>query len=114
MADKDEKAVGGAEKAAKDTALKVEQQDLEEDQEKGWEEDVKHRAEREAQGEEQWKEEEHPKRQAEKECHTQHEQLVKLAMTFFFLFFLWCGSNFGYSPEARGALYDTRSKCSWC
>ena len=94
--------------------MKAEQQDLEEDQEEGWEEEegVKRRAEREAQGEEQWKEEEHHKRQTEKERHAQQEQLVRPAMTFFFLFFLWCGSNFAYSPEARGALYDTRSKCS--
>ena len=112
MADKDEKAVGGAERAAKDTALKAEQQDLEQDQEKGWEEEVKRRAEREAQGEEQRKKEEHRKRQVEEEHRAEQEQLVKPAMTFFFLFFLWCGSNFAYSPEARGALYDTRSKCS--
>ena len=100
MADKDEKADGGVEKAPKDTVLKAKQQNLEGDQEEGWEEDVKRRSEREAQGEEQWKEEEHHKRQAEKAHHAQQGQLVKLAMTFFFLFFLWYGSNFGYPPEA--------------
>ena len=107
MADNDEEAV-------KDTVLKAEQQDLEEEQEKKREEeeDVKHRTEREAQGEEQRKQEEHPKRKTEKERYTQQEQLVKSAMTLFFLFFLWCGSNFGYLPEARGTLYDTWSKCT--
>ena len=99
MADKDEKAVGGAEKAPKDTVFKAEQQDLEEDQEEGWEEDVKRRAEREAQKEEQRREEEHHTRQVEKARHAQQGQLVTLAMTFFFLFFLWYGSNFGHPPE---------------
>ena len=66
--------------------MKAKQQNLEGDQEEGWEEDGKRRSEREAQGEEQWKEEEHHKRQAEKARHAQQGQLVKLAMTFFFPF----------------------------
>ena len=101
LAEKGEKAVGGAEEVAKDTVLKVGQQDLEEEQEKGWEEEgcVKRSAEREAQGGGQCKEGGHKQQAEEKERHAEQEQFINPIITFFFLFLLWYTSNFGYSPE---------------
>lgn len=101
MANKDEKAVGGVEKVAEDTVLKMEQPGLEEEQ-KGWEEDgVKREVECKVQEEEkQWKDKEHRKQQVQMEHQAKQERLVKAAVMFFFLFFFWCSLKFGYSSEA--------------
>ena len=102
MTSEDEKAVWGVKKTAEDTVLKAERRDPEEEQEKGWdeEESVRFKAGRKAQEEKQRKDEGHRKLQAAKERQPKQERLVQAAITFFFLFFLWCGLRFGYSPEA--------------